>query len=310
MTDPTDQPPSAGPHASPPAATRREARLLREQRATRPAPGPLLAAPLVVPPAGASLTAPPVLPGAALLTLPAAAPIEPAAAAPVVARRRTALWASGAAALLCLALGAAGLQLLRAPDGTEAVGQDISAPADPNPLGERGLENGGPPAPTVTSAPATPPAASAPPVAALSSPAPAAPTADRGPGAAPTQNAPAPVPPPGAPSPDPEPTAPTPAPAAPAPLAFTGITANQTVGLLGIRILSSYTLTLSGQPGSTAAITYGGTATGSVAFDASGRTSITVGAGAIDLGIGNPVITAAYTDGTPGAPVQARRNAI
>ncbi|WP_285814179.1 hypothetical protein [Microbacterium sp. USTB-Y] len=301
MTEPTDQPP-AGPRAAPAAATRREARLHREEQTAQPSPGPLLAAPLTVPPAkpGSPLPVP--------LPLPSAAPIEPAATAPP--RRRTALWISGAAVLLCLALGAIGLWFLRTPDGPAAIGQDISAPAAPNPLVERGLENGGPPAPAVTSAPATPPATSAPPVPAVASPAPGTPSADEGPVASPTQAPPAPAPVPAVSSPDPAPPAPTPVPPAPAPLAFTGIVANQTVNLLGIRILSSYTLMLSGQPGSTAAVTYGGAAAGSVTFDAAGRASITLGAGAIDLGIGNPIITAVYTDGTPGAPIQARRDAI
>lgn len=322
MTEPTDQP-SAVPHASPAGATRREARLRREGRAAQPAPGPLLAAPLTVPQAqpGAPLPTSPAPPA-----LPATAPIEPATTvtAPVAPRRRTALWASAAAVLLCLALGAAGLWLLRTPDGPAANGQDLSGPSDPNPLVERGLENGGSPAPTAPSAPAAPPttrpAPSTPPAQAVpptpGAPTPGAPSPGGDPGSSPTQGSPipAPAPGPGAPSPDPAPPAPAPAPpqvpAAPAPLAFTGITPNQTVGLLGIRILSSYTLSLSGQPRSTASVTYGGAPAGSVTFDGSGRASITVGAGALDLGIGNPMITAAYADGTAGQPIQAHRNSI
>ncbi|MGO4679715.1 hypothetical protein [Microbacterium sp. 2MCAF23] len=308
MTEPTDQP-SAGPHASPAAATRREARLLRESQEAASLRGPQLAAPLAAPlaPAGATL--------ADTLALPVAAPIEPAVpgkAAPgnAASRRRVALWVSGAAVVLCLGLGAAGLWLPRTPGDAAAGGQDISALGDPDPRTQGGFEGGGSPTPAGPTSPAAPPSTTPPPVETVAAPAPDAPAPDGDPGSLPPQSIPAPDAP-GTPAPAPAPApAPPQAAAAPAPLAFTGVTPNQTVGLLGIRILSSYTLSLSGQPRSTASVTYGGAPAGSVTFDGSGRASITVGAGALDLGIGNPMITAAYADGTAGEPIQARRNSI
>ncbi len=301
MTEPTAQP-SPGASASPAATTRREARLLREAQAGATLRGPQLAGPLVVAPASA--TAASGSPLAKPLALPVATPIEPVAAAAPASRRRTVLLRGGAVVLLCLGLGTAGLWLLRAPDDAPAHGQDISAAADPDPRSERPFEGAGSPAPSGPGSTTAPPATSAPPVEAVAAPAPApdAPAADDGSGATPPQSAPAPAAPPEAP---PQPPA-----AAPAPLAFTGITPNQTIGLLGIRILSSYTLSLTGQPGATASVTYAGSPAGSVVFDGTGHAAITVGAGALDLGIGNPIITAAYTDGTPGQSIQAHRNAI
>jgi len=306
MTEPTAQP-SPGASASPVATTRREARLLREAQAGASLRGPQLAAPLVVaPPADSGAPAALGATPAETLALPVAAPIEPVAAAAPAPRRRTALLRGGAVVLLCLGLGTAGLWLLRAPDDAPAHGQDISTAADPDPLSERPFEGGGSPAPSGPASTTAPPATSAPPVEAVASsaPAPDAPAADDGSGSAPPQSAPGPAP---AAPPEAPPQPPT---AAPAPLAFTGITPNQTIGLLGIRVLSSYTLSLTGQPGATASVTYAGSPAGSVVFDGTGHASITVGAGALDLGIGNPIITAAYTDGTPGQPIQAHRNAI
>lgn len=106
---------------------------------------------------------------------------------------------------------------------------------------------------------------------------------------------------------DPAPPAPAP-PAAPKPLAFTGITPNYALNILGIKLLASYTLSLSGQPGAKAAVTYGGLPAGTVTFDSGGRASLVVGASL--LGLSNPMIGASYSDGTAGAAIQARRDSI
>ncbi|MGQ7312740.1 hypothetical protein ACUOFU_13620 [Microbacterium arabinogalactanolyticum] len=106
---------------------------------------------------------------------------------------------------------------------------------------------------------------------------------------------------------DPTPPAPAP-PAAPKPLAFTGIAPNYALNILGIKLLASYTLSLSGQPGAKAAVTYGDLPAGSVTFDSGGRASLVVGASL--LGLSNPMIGASYSDGTAGAAIQARRDSI
>lgn len=112
---------------------------------------------------------------------------------------------------------------------------------------------------------------------------------------------------PGTPStPDPEPTTP----AAPAALSFSGLTKNFTVDLLGVKVLGSYTLSLAGQPGSTASVTYGGRSAGSVTFDEAGRGSLTLGRALVDLGLSDPVIRVAYSDGTAGSPIEASRNSL
>ncbi|OJU41221.1 MAG: hypothetical protein BGN97_15875 [Microbacterium sp. 69-10] len=106
---------------------------------------------------------------------------------------------------------------------------------------------------------------------------------------------------------DPTPPAPVP-PAAPKPLAFTGITPNYALNILGLKLLASYTLSLSGQPGAKAAVTYGGLPAGTVTFDSGGRASLVVGASL--LGLSNPMIGASYSDGTAGAAIHARRDSI
>src|SRR5690606_25934079 len=130
---------------------------------------------------------------------------------------------------------------------------------------------------------------------------------------APSQPAPAPTQPAPAPTqPAPAPSQPAPAPpvAAPDPLGFVGISKNQVIGLLGIRVLSSYTLSLSGEPGATASVQYGSLRAGSVTFNDNGRASITLGRSLLDVGLANPLITVAYSDGTPGDPISARRDSI
>lgn len=131
------------------------------------------------------------------------------------------------------------------------------------------------------------------------------------PGAPSTPNSPgAPAAPvaPAAPAPT-GPGAPAPGPAS-QPLSFAGISENHAIGLLGIRILSSYTLSLSGQPGSTASVTYAGSSAGSVNFDSSGRASIILGGALLRTGLDNPTIRVSYTDGTGGAAIQAPRDSI
>lgn len=130
---------------------------------------------------------------------------------------------------------------------------------------------------------------------------------DAPPASPPGSAAPAPAPAPAIPAP---PTsAPAPAPAA-RPLAFTGISETHAIGLLGIRILSSYTLSLSGQPGATASVVYDGATAGSVTFDAGGRARITLGGSLISAGLRDPVIRVSYTGGTVGADIQATRDSI
>lgn len=99
-----------------------------------------------------------------------------------------------------------------------------------------------------------------------------------------------------------------PVPPQPAPLGFTGINQNTTINLLGIRVLSSYTLTLSGEPGQTGAVWYGSTRAGTVTFDGAGRASITLGGSLVNLGLRNPLIRAAYSDGS--GEIQAYRDSI
>lgn len=142
----------------------------------------------------------------------------------------------------------------------------------------------------------TDPGASTPPDAGTVNPAPA-------PSTPPSEAPPAPAPAPPAPNP------PAPQPAAPAPLAFTGLTENN-VTLLGIPLLSSYTLSLSGEPGSTASVTYGSLPAGSVTFDGSGRATLKIGGSLLGIELSNPIIRAKYTDGTAGAAVEARRDSI
>ena len=306
MTHDTE-PASAGAGTSPAAASRRAARLGQQPAAAR---------------AGAAA------PGAALpVALPAAAPIAHSDGPGAPTRRRALLIAGTAAAVLCVTAGAVLLALRGGAADDTATGWNISVSGGDSAHSANALlgEGGGAPVdlerprPTPTAPPSAPsrttPPASAEPVAPLVPAAPldGEPSGPSGDGTTGGEQPSAPLPGGGTSQPSgPQPGSPdTPtAPAAATPLAFTGITPNQTIGLLGIRILSSYTLTLSGQPGSTAAVTYDGSPAGSVTFDGSGRASITVGAGALDLGIGDPLITAAYSDGTPGAPIQARRSAI
>lgn len=157
------------------------------------------------------------------------------------------------------------------------------------------------------------PAPGAPTEHAPSSPVPSVPSPGPEPG--PSQPAPGPAPTPSQPAP--EPSKPAPAPSKPAPpvhvaksLAFTGHTEKQAINLLGIKILSSYTVSLSGEPGSTATVRYGSSRAGSVTFNSSGRASITMGGALIRGSTSSTVIRAEYSDGTAGKSIQAPLNSI
>ncbi|GAA4489680.1 hypothetical protein [Microbacterium panaciterrae] len=267
--------------------------------------------------------------------LPVAVPVTHSGTGSPTPRRRRALLILGLIAVVLL-LGAAVATVVGvwngSPEANPAAGYDLStsasdsgdAPRSVNALlGEGG---GSPTAPDLpTGATPTPVV----PTAVPEGPHPADPTAPNGSspavpvtggtlpapgdaGAPSTPNAPSAPSGPSAPAAPSSPTTPpaAPAPAAPRPLAFTGLTQHSTIGLLGIRILSSDTLSLSGQPGSTASVSYDSTSVGSVTFDGAGRASLTVGGGLLDLGLGDPVIRVAYSDGTAGAPIQARRSAL
>ncbi|MFB7843725.1 hypothetical protein [Microbacterium sp. NPDC056052] len=245
--------------------------------------------------------------------LPAAAPVAHAGAGSRgLGRQRTLLLAGGAAVvLLCAAAGTLILGLRNAPtDRTGTPTSDISVDAGTrNPANALLGEGGGSPGPLPRTDPTAQPTAPM-------TPAPATPADEQlappstGDGTTPGTPVAEPGTPSGAsaPSGPGAPSGPPPAPAAPKPLAFAGLTRNSTIGLLGIRIFSSDTLSLSGEPGATASVSYGSSPTGSVTFDESGRATLTVGGSLIDLG--DPVITVAYSDGTAGTAIHARRSAL
>jgi hypothetical protein len=235
-------------------------------------------------------------------------------------RRRTLLLVGGAAAVLLCAAGGVlvvGLRTVPAAHTTTAASDISVAAGAPNPANALLGEGGGAPGPLPRTDPTAPPATPGPTAPAPATP-PEEPFADppagggassgsEGDGTAPGGPAPGTGTPstptaPGAPS------QPTPPPAAPKPLAFAGLTRNSTIGLLGIRILSSDTLALTGEPGATATVSYGSSPAGSVTFDGSGRATLTAGGSLIDLG--DPVITVAYSDGTAGPAIHARRSAL
>lgn len=323
MTEPTDQPP-AGPRAMPAGATRREARLRRESPASAefevPQLAPSLAPPRVQPlPQPLASTATDAAPTPSPRrearlrqagSVPAAEPVDPAPTTGSAPRRRRAIvWLGIAAALVLIAGLGFGLWLGRASESTTADSPHVAATVDP--IAERGFEGTGSPsasAPQRTPSPTPTPPTAVPPVETVVAPTPVDSgqheTADGG--SAPPSSAPQPAPAPG--SPAPANPAPAPAPAAPAPLAFTGLTENTTLGLLGIRILASDTLSLAGQPGATATVSYDSARAGSVTFDGAGRATLTVNGSLVDLG--DPLITVAYSDGTAGAVLRARRSAI
>jgi hypothetical protein len=81
-------------------------------------------------------------------------------------------------------------------------------------------------------------------------------------------------------------------------------------GLLGIPILTAYTLTVTGNPGSQATVTYGGNGAGTITFGADGRGSISFGTSLLGLSLSNPLVRVEYSDGTAGAAIEARRDSI
>lgn len=107
--------------------------------------------------------------------------------------------------------------------------------------------------------------------------------------------------------PTPPPTSEPPAPAPVEGLDFVGLSENYTIGLLGVKVLSSYTLSVAGEPGAEASVFYGGKFAGALDLT-SGSASVTLGRSLLDLGLSNPLIRVEYSDGTPGAPIEAYRN--
>ncbi|WP_146116755.1 hypothetical protein [Microbacterium sp. MYb64] len=279
------------------------------------------------PPAGSPRRAARLEPQSASI-LPTAAPVARAGEGPQgLGRRRALLLVGGAAAvLLCAAGGVLVLGLHPATTDRPATAASASASASDisveagtrNPANALLGEGGGSPGPLPRTAPAATTAPATPAPATPTEPPLADPPADGGTSSGPTPGdgttpggtAPGPGTPstPSTPSGPGAPSQPTPVPAAPKPLAFAGLTRNATVGLLGIRILSSDTLSLSGEPGATASVSYGSSPAGSATFDGSGHATLTVGGSLIDLG--DPVITVAYSDGTAGTAIHARRSAL
>lgn len=107
------------------------------------------------------------------------------------------------------------------------------------------------------------------------------------------------------------PTTPTtPPPVAPKPLGFESVQKTEKAGLLGIPIVTSYTLSVTGNPGSIASVTYGGNDAGTVTFGADGRGSISFGTSLLGLSLTNPLVRVSYSDGTAGSAIEARRDDI
>lgn len=136
---------------------------------------------------------------------------------------------------------------------------------------------------------------------------PTTPTDPTSPTTPPTAPPTTPTTPPTTPPTDPVP--PT-TPVQPKPLAFAGAERTYLLDLLGIKVLGGYTLTVTGNPGSTASVQYGASNAGTITFGSDGRGSISVGRSLLDLGLSNPVIRVAYSDGTAGAAIEGRRDSL
>lgn len=172
----------------------------------------------------------------------------------------------------------------------------ITVPTNPGPPGERGgpvVRRTAPPTSTPTPSP-TP---------TLS---PTQPPAQESPTAPPEIAAPAPQP---RPSDTPAPPAPA-VPTAPAPLAFTEFTENRGANLVGVEVVMSATLSMTGEAGSTASVTYGWRDVGPVTFDDRGRATVEIDRSTLLLIPGNARIRAEYTDGTESEPIEMRRDDI
>lgn len=107
----------------------------------------------------------------------------------------------------------------------------------------------------------------------------------------------------------PAPAAPV-APTAPAPLAFTGITDNRGENAFGNEVVMTRTLSMTGEPGSTASVQYGWLDAGTVTFDDDGTAALEIDRSTLLLMPGNTRISAEYSDGTDGDPIEVRRNDI
>lgn len=104
------------------------------------------------------------------------------------------------------------------------------------------------------------------------------------------------------------PTVPTtPPPVAPKPLAFVDMR-EEPGGVLGLG--ASYTLLVSGNPGSQASVSYGSSNAGTITFGDDGQGSLFLGESVIKLDLTNPLVRVAYSDGTVGDAIEARRDDI
>lgn len=96
-------------------------------------------------------------------------------------------------------------------------------------------------------------------------------------------------------------------PPAPKPLAFAGVQ-KTSGGLLGL--ITSYTLSVTGNPGSKASVTYGSRNAGTITFDSAGNGSLSIGSALLGLTLTNPTIRVAYSDGTAGTAIEAARDSL
>lgn len=104
------------------------------------------------------------------------------------------------------------------------------------------------------------------------------------------------------------PTTPTtPPPVAPKPLGFVDMR-EEPGGVLGLG--ASYTLLVSGNPGSQASVSYGPSNAGTITFGDDGQGSLFLGESLIKLGLTNPLVRVSYSDGTAGSAIEARRDDI
>jgi hypothetical protein len=70
-------------------------------------------------------------------------------------------------------------------------------------------------------------------------------------------------------------------------------------------------LTISGNPGSQAIVTYGSADAGTITFGADGSATVTFGKSLIDLaGLTNPLVRVSYSDGTAGSAIESRRDSL
>ncbi|MBW8762385.1 MAG: hypothetical protein JF592_07340 [Microbacterium sp.] len=103
------------------------------------------------------------------------------------------------------------------------------------------------------------------------------------------------------------PTTPTtPPPVTPKSLTFAGVQKEKSP----LGLITSYTLSVTGNPGSKALVKYGTLEAGTITFDSDGNGSIGVGGALLGLNLFNPMIRVSYSDGTAGSAIEARRDDI